>query len=315
MGLGLALVAVVDVLSALEPAFSRFLLWRAFAGVGFGLFVTTAATTMLDLAPAAGRARYMGSYLLIGDLGSVAGTSAGGWVYEHLGARIPFLAKALVAALAAATAGTTRIRRGGGPSGSVGAAGRVFGLPGLVPLAALNMLLFMADVGVVAFLFRLDLAEREVAPGTIGLLVSLIVASQLGSLVLTSRVADRWGRVTLLAIALVLYALGVLLLGVGLSGVALVAAAVIVGTGSGMARGIPTALVGDIAAPAVRASAMATFRSFTDVGLVAGPGLLGLVAREGGYEVAFFTVAGLLLLDLLLLMPVSRRLAKGAAGA
>lgn len=307
MALGLALVAAVDALSALESAFSRFLLWRTLAGFGFGLFVTTAATSVLDLAPAERRSRYMGSYLLVGDLGSVAGAAAGGWIYEHLGARI-FFAKALVAAIAATLAGKTRVRGGAGPAVSLSAPGRALRLPGLLPLAALNMVLFMADVAAVAFLFPLFLADRGLTPGMIGVLVSLVVASQLVSLVLGSRAADRWGRVTTLATGMVLYAVGALLLATAPSMGGLVAAAVIVGTGSGMARGIPPALVGDIADPPSRSSAMATFRSFTDLGMIVGPGLLGVVARGAGYETAFFTVAGLLVLALGLLVPLSRQL-------
>lgn len=315
MALGLALVAAVDALSALESAFSRFLLWRTLAGFGFGLFVTTAATSVLDLAPAARRSRYVSSYLLVGDLGSVAGAAAGGWIYEHLGARIPFFAKALVAAIAATLAGKARMLGGAGPDVSLSAPGRVLRLPGLLPLAALNMVLFMADVAAVAFLFPLFLADRGFTPGTIGVLVSLVAGSQLVSLVLGSRAADRWGRVTILATGLVLYAAGVLLLATGPPMAGLVAAAVIVGIGSGMARGIPPALVGDMADPPLRSSAMATFRTFTDLGMVAGPGVLGLVASGTGYETAFFTVAGLLVLALGLLIPLSRQLGIGTAQA
>jgi MFS family permease len=306
MAMGLALVAAVDALSALELAFARFLLWRALAGFGFGLFVTTAATSVLDLAPAARRSRSMGSYLLVGDLGAVVGAAAGGWIYERLGAQI-FFAKTLLAAIAATLAGRASVRAGAGPSVSLSAPGRALRLPGLLPLAALNMILFSADVAAVAFLFPLFLSDRGVTPGTIGVLVSLVVTSQLVSLVLGSRAADRWGRVTMLAAGLALYAAGALLLATGPPIKALVAAAVLVGVGSGMARGIPPALVGDIADPPSRSSAMATFRGFTDLGMIAGPAVLGIVARGSGYETAFFAVAGLLVLALGLLIPISRQ--------
>jgi len=49
--------------------------------------------------------------------------------------------------------------------------------------------------------------------------------------------------------------------------------------------------------------------------MVAGPGVLGLVARGTGYETAFFTVAALLVLALGLLIPVSRYLSIGTAQA
>ncbi|MGQ0549639.1 MAG: MFS transporter [Armatimonadota bacterium] len=89
MAAGLLLVATVDVLSALEGHFPRFLVWRSLAGFGFGFLVTTAAAAVLDLAPAASRGRYMGRYLLVGDVGAVLGASAGGWVYVQAGVRAP----------------------------------------------------------------------------------------------------------------------------------------------------------------------------------------------------------------------------------
>lgn len=313
MAAGLVLVAVVDVLSAVEAAFHRFLLWRMLAGLGFGFFVTTAATVVLDLAPATGRGRHMGSYLLIGDLGSVAGAGAGGWLYDRFGTGIPFFAKAAMAATAAWIAGGVTLAAGAKAPSHPPAAGPSLRVPGLLPIAVLNMILFMADVGVIALLLPLLLDAAGLAPHAIGLLVAAVAATQLGTLFVASRVADRWDKRAVLVPALLLYATGLAILASTLSMTRIIPAVLAVGAGSGMARWIPLALVGDLVPPSSRAAAMGIFRAFTDVGMIVGPTLLGLLAHTFGNPVAILTVAGLLLVGGGVTVPMSRRACRGRA--
>jgi MFS family permease len=299
---GLALVATFDLLSALEPTFARFLLWRALAGLGFGFFVTTAATVVLDTTPSPARGRMMGSYLLVGDVGSVLGAGAGGWIYEQFGARVPFLVKAACAATAAMVA------RGINPGRTVQARGErakmapVTAVPGLLSISLVNMVLFMADVGILTVLFPLFLHAGGFPPRTIGLLVALVVLVQLAALTVGSRLADRWGRVWGLLSGLLLYALGMALLSLARSSSQTVSAALLMGLGSGTARAVPAALVGDLAVPEVRGAAMGIFRTFTDIGMILGPGILGAMATRAGYPFAFALTAGLLLVNVGLLV-------------
>lgn len=313
MAAGLILVAVVDVLSAVEATFRQFLLWRMLAGLGFGFFVTTAATVVLDLAPHKVRGRYMGSYLLIGDLGSVVGAGAGGWLYEQFGTGIPFFAKAAAAATAAGLAGRVMVASGvEGPRRPLPARA-ILRLPGLLPIAFLNMILFMADVGVLALLLPLLLDAAGLSPRAIGLLVAIVASTQLGTLFVASRVADRWNKWALLVLALLLYATGLSVLASALPMTWIIPAALVLGAGSGMARGIPLALVGDLAPAPLRAGAMGVFRAFTDVGMIAGPILLGFLAHTFGNPVALVTVAGLLLAGVGLIVLMYRQVERGRA--
>ncbi|MGH2361913.1 MAG: MFS transporter [bacterium] len=314
MAAGLALVATADILSGLEPAFPRFLLWRSLAGMGFGFFVTTAAIAVLDLAPATRRGRYMGSYLLIGDVGAVLGAVGGGWVYEQLGPRIPFFVKAVLAASAALLArevsGPSTIQAGG-VRGGVRAA---VGLPGLLPISVVNMVLFMADVGILAILFPLFLHARGLPPRVIGLFVALTISAQLAALVVGGRLADRWGKVPVLGPALCLYASGLVALSMTRSSEQILFAAVVIGLGSGVGRAVPVALVGDLSSSSQRGAAMGVFRAFTDIGMISGPVLLGLLAARAGYGSAFFATAGLLIASAGMLV-LTRRKLLGSSGS
>lgn len=293
MAAGLLLIAAVDLLSALEVSFLKFLLWRGLAGVGFGLWVTTAAVSVLHLAPAPRRGRYMGSYLLVGDAGAAIGTSLGGWAYERIGVRAPFFLKAAVAAVAAATTArvtadpveTARLR------GSVREAAQ---LPGLLRVALVNMGLFMADVSLLAFLYPLLLTARGNPPSTVGLLVGLLTITQIAGLSIGGTLADRWGRWIVLRTALVGYGAGLLVLAPARSFATLSLATLAVGLASGTARAVPGALVGDVAPDALRGAAMGVFRTLTDVGMIAGPLGMGVLAEAVGIEAALLTLAAVL---------------------
>ncbi|MGQ0548256.1 MAG: MFS transporter [Armatimonadota bacterium] len=306
MAAGLLLVATVDVLSAVELHFSRFLVLRWLAGLGFGFFVTTAAAAVLDVAPAAGRGRYVGWYLLVGDLGAVLGASAGGWMYEDAGVRAPFFAKALVAGMGALVVASAPLHGSRRDEPGAGMAARAVRLPDLIRISVVNMVLFMADVGILAVLLPLFLGARGLSPQGIGLFVALVAAAQIAALFVGSRLADRWGRIAVLAPALLVYAGGLLALSAGAGPWQFVLATLTIGAGSGAARAVPGALVGDLAPAPLRGVVMGVFRTFTDVGMIAGPVLLGWSASVAGFTIAFWTAAAGLVLAIPLLVGIRR---------
>ena len=100
-------------------------------------------------------------------VGAMLGAVGGGCVYEQLGPRIPFFVKAAFAGSAALLAGKVRVPstiQAGGVRGGVRTA---VGLPGLLPISVVNMVLFMADVGILAILFPLFLHARGLPPRVI----------------------------------------------------------------------------------------------------------------------------------------------------
>ncbi|MGH2403534.1 MAG: MFS transporter [bacterium] len=278
------------------------------AGLGFGFFVTTAATVVLDTAAPRARGRLMGAYLLVGDAGSVLGAGVGGWIYERFGTHVPFFVKAVCAATAALAARRTKGAVALEERAERAGVRQVIRVAGLLPISSVNMVLFMADVGILAILFPLFLRDRGLAPGLIGVFVALVVSIQLAALALGSRLADRWGRVRFLSLGLMLYSAGLVLLSATSTNPGIVFSTLVLGVGSGTARAVPAALVGDLAATHVRGTAMGIFRTFTDIGMIAGPAFLGALAAQSGYGAAFGATAGLLAAGVVLLFLTHRAL-------
>lgn len=108
--------------------------------------------------------------------------------------------------------------------------------------------------------------------------------------------------------ALCLYASGLVALSMTRSSEQILLAALVIGLGSGVGRAIPGALVSDLSSPSQRGAAMGVFRAFTDIGMIGGPALLGLLAARAGYNSAFFATAGLLIASAGMLMLMRRGL-------
>ena len=172
----------------------------------------------------------------------------------------------------------------------------------MLPLSFVNMVIVMADVGILAILFPLFLHARGLPPRAIGLLVALVMSTQVGALIAGSRLADRWEKLSVLTSALLLYATGLAGLSMACSLEQILPATLVTGAGSGAARAVPSALVGDLAKAPVRGAAMGIFRAFTDIGMISGPALLGLWTARASYPSAFLATGGLLIANIGVLM-------------
>ena len=145
---------------------------------------------------------------------------------------------------------------------------------GLFPLLFAASGLDLATIGVLAFVY----------PATWGLL-------QLG----TGALSDRVGRKPLIALGMGVQALG-------LGGVALfstfwpwVASSVVLGLGTAMVYPTLLAVIGDVAEPTWRGSAVGVYRLWRDGGYAAGAVLAGVLTDAFGIEVAIWAVAALTL--------------------
>jgi MFS family permease len=177
-----------------------------------------------------------------------------------------------------------------------GLLGAVLSTPGVLLMGLTNAGLIAIQVGVLVFLFPLYLANRGgLAPGTVGLFVSLSVLGRLVALWLGGSVSDRWGRVRLLIPGLLVYAA---LLGsvpllthpipLGLWSVAL-------GSAAGFVAPLPTALIGDRVPPGLQAVAIGWLRTLTDTGQIVGPLAMGALADAVDLSSPFYLGAALLI--------------------
>jgi MFS transporter, DHA1 family, solute carrier family 18 (vesicular amine transporter), member 1/2 len=132
------------------------------------------------------------------------------------------------------------------------------------------------------------------------------------------RMADRFGRRTLLTAGLLLVAVGSALVAVSDSLEALLAARVVQGAGSAASWIAALALVSDTAPPGRRGEALGAALAATGIGSIAGPALGGVAADVFGFETPF-AIAGVLALVLLaaalLVLPREERRPRSAVPA
>jgi MFS family permease len=299
---GLILIALCDVGSALTSAYGVFLGLRALAGVGWAAFSTVATTTMVDRSAAGRRGRAVSLLLMSETLGLLLGTTAGGWLYQDVDVASPFVFEAicvLIAAIAMARrdASTPPTR----PAPSLTSHDRrrlgvVLRTRGVLLMSVTNAVLIAIQTGVLVFLYPLYLVERgRLGPEAVGFLISLSVLGRLLALWLGGSVADRWGRVRVLVPGLLAYAALLGSLPFMSNPIALGLWSVAIGMAGGVVAGLPTALVGDLVAPAQHGVAVGWLRTMTDAGHILGPAAMGALADATQLSAPFLFAAVLLI--------------------
>src|SRR5262245_54500446 len=91
---GLALIAVIDVLSVASSRFDVFLGLRALGGLGWAMFATVATAASVSVRAPQRRGRALSLLLMSGTSGLLLGSAAGGWLYQGIGVASPFLFEA-----------------------------------------------------------------------------------------------------------------------------------------------------------------------------------------------------------------------------
>jgi MFS family permease len=106
------------------------------------------------------------------------------------------------------------------------------------------------------------------------------------------KVMDVFGRVWVAVPSMVLMAVGMLLVPLTSSGAGLAAAAMVVGVGNGLSSGIVMTLGADVSPSAARAQFLGAWRLCLDLGIGAGPLLLGGLAAAAGLGPAVCSIGG-----------------------
>ena len=299
---GLILIALCDVGSALTSAYGVFLGLRALAGVGWAAFSTVATTTMVDRSAAGRRGRAISLLLMSETLGLLLGTTAGGWLYQGVDVASPFVFEAICVLIAAIA--LTRRDASAPPTRSAPSQtshdrrllGAVLRTRGVLLMSVTNAVLIAIQTGVLVFLYPLYLVERgRLGPEAVGFLISLSVLGRLLALWLGGSVSDRWGRVRVLVPGLLAYAALLGSLPFMSDPIALGLWSVAIGMAGGVVAGLPTALVGDLVAPAQHGVAVGWLRTMTDAGHILGPAAMGALADATQLSAPFLFAAVLLI--------------------
>ncbi|MBA2632413.1 MAG: MFS transporter [Chloroflexi bacterium] len=141
-------------------------------------------------------------------------------------------------------------------------------------------------------LLPLYFAAAGLSVAQIGILAALYPAVWGVGQPLTGALSDRLGRKGLIAGGMFLQAAAITVFAVGGEFVIWAGAAVLLGIGTAMVYPTLLAVIGDVAHPTWRASAVGTYRFWRDLGFAAGALVSGVVADLAGFDAAIWTVAG-----------------------
>jgi MFS transporter, DHA1 family, multidrug resistance protein len=306
---GPIVVAIGSLLSGTADSLWLLLVWRFLSGAGSAMYMTGATVFITDIADARSRARMMGLNQASLLAGTSMGPALGGIIAEVADFRMPFFVVAALSAICAVWAfrsipeTNTLARRTESRAADL-ARGSSFWRETWALMTNLPFFL-ISMVTLAVFLTRtggrqtvlplLGADEFGMSPGTIGLLFTLMSLLNLAAVPYAGSLADRFGRKAVIVpsslvtvVSLVMFALSGSMLFLFLTGV-------VHGAATGFSGPAPAAYAADVAPERARGFAMGVYRTYSDIGFVVGPPLLGWLSDVGGYSGALYFNAGLVL--------------------
>jgi MFS family permease len=300
----------VPLLLIWAPAWSWVIVANVLLGINQGLTWSTTVIMKIDLVGPARRGLAMGLNEAAG-YGALALTAfATGLIAERWGLRPgPFLlglayaglGLGLSAILVSETKGHAKLeaadRATSDASGGVRSFREVFGLTSLrepaLSAASQAGLVNNLNDGLAWGLLPIFYATAGLSVGEIGLLAGTYPAVWCLGQLLTGGLSDRIGRKGLIVAGMLLQAaaLAVIAMSTGLA--PWLIGAVLLGAGTAMVYPTLLAVIGDVAHPVWRASAVGVYRLWRDLGFAIGAVLVGVIADRFGIPAAIWVVAAL----------------------
>jgi MFS family permease len=294
------------------PSWSWIVGANVLLGASQGLTWSTTVIMKIDLAGARSRGLAMGLNEFAGYLAVALSAFATGVVAAEFGLRpepfylgVGFVALGLLLSVLAVRETRAHVqletRTSHTPSGPDLSARDVFTRTSLTDpdLSAVSQagLVNNLNDGVAWGLFPLLFAASGLSLTEIGTLASIYPAVWgLGQL-FTGAWSDRVGRKLLIVWGMWTQAVGIVAIGLGGGFGAFATGAVLMGLGTAMVYPTLLAAIGDVAAPAWRASSVGVYRLWRDLGYAVGAILAGVVADAYGLVAATLTVAALTFLS------------------
>ncbi len=291
---------------------------RALWGVGDASFFCIGMTYVASLFPNKTRGRYLGIFQAVELTGSFVGQTAAGFLASSIGIRSNFL---ISAAVGIAALGVVLLVRGSGQvlkPGSLSSA-----LPSravlkellnrtLVACCLINFVCMMINNGLMGTLLPLYATEQlGFGLAGYGLLVSLSTAGNISGNLFGGALSDRLGRRGMLAAGFVVGAASLVGLSLTQSFEAMLPLMFANGLFWGIVYGVTPAFIADSVPGESRGMAIGTYRTFFDFGGVVGPivysSILTVAGVPFGYTAAFYVGAGMLVLNLLLVLQLRER--------
>ena len=304
---GPVIVALGSFLSASAVDIWQLLAFRFVAGAGSAMFMTGAIILVTDISTPQNRARMLGLFQGSLLLGVSIGPALGGLTAELFNLRAPFI---VVGALAAAcSVWAWRALPETNPAAFAREnwtdEGIVVQRAG-VPFRALLTNTSFALVSLFTFsIFFTRTGSRQtvlalfgeeslgLSPGSLGAIFAMMAVLNLAMIGPSGAWADRFGRKRVIVPSAIVSAGALILFALTSSLLFFLVAAVMLGIGTGLAGPAPAAYAADVIPEGARGVGMGLYRTYSDIGFVLGPLLLGWIvdATDGfGWALAFNAV-------------------------
>lgn len=299
---GLLIVAVSTAACAFAQDYWQLLVFRGLGGAGSVMFTVASMALVVRLAPPKSRGRVSGAYASAFLIGSVLGPVVGG-LLAGFGLRVPFLCYAAALVLAAAVVQTqlshapseARAAQNNAPDMRFAEAwGDGVYRSALLSSFANGWATFGVRMATVP-LFAV--AALGAGPAAAGLALAVFAAGNAAALTFSGRLADSLGRRPLLIAGLLVAGLATAAIGFTDHLGWFLAASAVAGVGSGLLGPAQQAAVADVIGNERSGGrVLAAYQMTTDIGAIAGPVLVGVLADHLGYGWAFGVTGGVLVL-------------------
>ncbi len=296
---GPAITALGSLLSAAARDIWQLLAYRFVAGAGSAMFMTGAMILVADISTPANRGRMMSLYQGSLLLGVSVGPAVGGLTAELAGLRAPFIVVGVLAAgcaiwalrempetnappTAAADTATSAQVRGGADKGASP-------LPALLTNLSFTLVslftfsIFFTRAGSRQTILALQGNEElGMSAGALGGIFAMMALLNLVTIGPSGAWADRFGRKRVIVPSSIVAAGALGLFAIAGSIGLFLLAAVLLGIGTGLMGPAPAAYAADVVPAEARGAGMGLYRTYSDIGIVAGPPLLGWIADATG---------------------------------
>lgn len=329
-----ALTTAVGVIgSGFAPTFWSLLVFRAVGGVGSGIYMTAAILTVLEVAPAGDRGRYIGTNQtgLVSSL--TVAPAVGGFLGDWFSIRTSFIVVGIISfvgalyvllripayrdvvadvtddalddALAVDAEHADHDTEGvaaHAPRGQSSSPqprltnGKILTAPEFLMACAVGFMVFGTRLGSRQTLLPLIGAVRfDMSVGELGVLFSVMAVLSLAVLQGSTRITDRVGKVRMIIPAMTVAAGGLIVLAYAETTTMLWIGGLVVTVGLSAAGPAPAAWAADATPPDRHGVAMSWFRTLNDVGSLAGPVVLAAIAAAVTFGAAFLVNAAILI--------------------
>jgi MFS family permease len=286
MLIGLGLLALASFVATRTTSFPALILCLLGQGVGSSMLITAALSALADLSTPESRVRDMAAYQGASSIGISIGPGIGGLSAAAWGYSAPFLLQGIFSVLAIVMLILTAPKR----TASSGSAPPPVGRPKLAfdrkLIGGLVLLIYgVFFARIAANWVLLPLVAQQtlgMSVGEIGMLLTAGAIANLCTLPIANLATRRFGRLATIVTASAVTVVSLLLLADVDSTIVCWIVACLLSVSSGLAMPILSAYAIDAAPPGAVGAAMGMLRMVTDLGIVSGPVIAGLIVDQLG---------------------------------